>query len=81
MTHLRIETGYRMLIDSAWFLTVAFHDDETVTVIEYKRDHIPRDRDMRRAWPVENSARTITHVEFDGSTFKVRNPSHVFNYR
>lgn len=81
MSHLRIETGYRVMIESAWFVTVAFHDDETVTLIEYKRDHIEIDRDMRQANVVEGEGRIVTHVEFDGSTFKVRNPAHVFDYR
>lgn len=81
MSHLRIETGYRVIIQSAWFVTVAFHDDETVTLIEYKRDHIEIDRDMRHAFVVEGEDRIVTHVDFDGSLFKVRNPAHVFDYR
>lgn len=79
--HIRIETGYHTLIDSHWFLTVAFHDDETVTVIEYKRDHIATNRDMRHAYVVEGDKRIVTHVDFDGSSYKVRNPMHVFDYK
>ena len=80
MESMKIVTGYRMAITSAWFLTVVIHPDKTATVLEYARDHMNIAPTMAQAWPTEDAERNIVGVRYDGVDYVVRNPQHVFSY-
>jgi hypothetical protein len=81
-SYFEIETCYHTLINSTWFCTFVRHDDETVTILQYERDHMRMDGDMRYGKPIEEKGtRIVTHLDVDGSCFIVRNSQHVFNYK
>jgi hypothetical protein len=84
-TEFKIETVCHTLINSAWFLTFVKHDDDTVTILQYERDHMDIEYGMRRGQPVETTGRLVVMIEVEGITEKyryvVRNPNHVFSYK
>lgn len=84
-TNFKIETVYHTLINSAWFLTFVRHEDNSVTIIQYERDHMDIEYGMKKGKPVENGHRQVIQIELEGTIesefLDVRNPNHVFSYK